>query len=69
MPDGKRDDQVSPSESHPRDYDERTSLHPLSTEEALRALLAVKVPSDEADPSPEDDEQVSRSLAPEREAM
>ncbi|MEX0825434.1 MAG: hypothetical protein WD184_01560 [Acidimicrobiia bacterium] len=45
----------SKDESAKRDYDERTSLHPMTFDQALRGLLSVKVPSDDTDTSESDD--------------
>ena len=38
-----------PAEPRKRDYDERTSLHPLTFDQALRGLLAVKTAEESAD--------------------
>jgi len=51
MPDRKARDQAhaTDSDAEPRDLDERTSLAPLSFEEAMKGLLAVKPDEDEAE--------------------
>jgi hypothetical protein len=60
MPDRKARDQrdqvhEADSDADPRDHDERTSLAPLSFEEAMKGLLAVKPDADQAEDSDTED--------------